>query len=248
MRSIERLIKSSDRVKQHGEVFTPSWMVKKMLDTPGVKEASESITETFLEPAAGDGNFLVAILNRKLETVKEKYLDKSLLAYENYALLSLTSLYGIELLEDNAQMCAMNLATTFQKAYMKVAETYDEDIKEEVIKSANYIISKNIVNGNFLTRKNHAGEPITFTEWDIAKTTKEDEIIISQTDYTLDDIYEDAERDKGSINDFPKFNDQYDLFADFDFGNEEKEPPAQYGYADIVITQVYKEVLEYYDE
>ena len=65
----EKLIKSKHRVQKHGEVFTPAWMVQKMLDTPGVKEACENVSATFLEPAAGDGNFLLAILERKLQAV-----------------------------------------------------------------------------------------------------------------------------------------------------------------------------------
>lgn len=63
----EKLIKSKERVQQHGEVFTPQWMVQKMLDVEGIKQACENIDATFLEPAAGDGNFLVAILERKLK-------------------------------------------------------------------------------------------------------------------------------------------------------------------------------------
>ena len=65
----ENLIKSKKRVQKHGEVFTPSWMVQKMLDTPGIKETCENISATFLEPSAGDGNFLQAILERKLSAV-----------------------------------------------------------------------------------------------------------------------------------------------------------------------------------
>ena len=48
----EQLIKSKHRVQKHGEVFTPAWMVQKMLDTPGVKGACEDIYATFLEPSA----------------------------------------------------------------------------------------------------------------------------------------------------------------------------------------------------
>ncbi len=69
----ENLIKSKQRVQKHGEVFTPAWMVQKMLDTPGVKEACESVYKTFLEPSAGDGNFLQAILERKLKAVVRQY-------------------------------------------------------------------------------------------------------------------------------------------------------------------------------
>ncbi|HEO0860675.1 TPA: methylase, partial [Streptococcus agalactiae] len=69
----ENLIKSKHRVQKHGEVFTPSWMVQKMLDTPGIKEACENVSATFLEPSAGDGNFLQAILERKLASVIKQY-------------------------------------------------------------------------------------------------------------------------------------------------------------------------------
>lgn len=84
----ENLIKSKNRVQKHGEVFTPSWMVEKMLDIPGIKEASESITATFFEPSAGDGNFLQAILERKLKTVTEKYSDKVWKTKSLFALLN----------------------------------------------------------------------------------------------------------------------------------------------------------------
>lgn len=73
----EKLIKSKHRVQKHGEVFTPAWMVQKMLDTPGVKEACENVSATFLEPAAGDGNFLLAILERKLQAVIDQYDERN---------------------------------------------------------------------------------------------------------------------------------------------------------------------------
>ncbi len=84
----EKLIKSKERVQQHGEVFTPQWMVKKMLDVEGIKQACENIDATFLEPAAGDGNFLVAILERKLKSVTDHFSSghwktKSLIGRQN---------------------------------------------------------------------------------------------------------------------------------------------------------------------
>ena len=58
-----RFVKSKQRVADHGEVFTPAWMVEAMLDL--VKAETERIDSRFLEPACGDGNFLVQILRRK---------------------------------------------------------------------------------------------------------------------------------------------------------------------------------------
>ena len=108
IKATEILIKSKFRVQKHGEVFTPAWMVKKMLDIEGIKEFAETLTANFLEPAAGTGNFMVAIQERKLNMVKKNYCE-TLTQYENYSLIALASIYGIELLEDNAQECVMNM-------------------------------------------------------------------------------------------------------------------------------------------
>jgi hypothetical protein len=65
------LIKSKRRVADHGEVFTPRWLVEKMLDL--VKGETERIDSRFLEPACGSGNFLVPVLQRKLAAVEIKF-------------------------------------------------------------------------------------------------------------------------------------------------------------------------------
>lgn len=79
----EKLIKSKERVADHGEVFTPSWMVEAMLDL--VKGETERIDSRFLEPACGDGNFLVQVLRRKLTAVELKYgksdFEKSIMRF-----------------------------------------------------------------------------------------------------------------------------------------------------------------------
>src|SRR6476660_9448253 len=100
------LVKSKQRVADHGEVFTPAWMVEAMLDL--VKGETERIDSRFLEPACGSGNFLVRILQRKLAAVELKY-GKSDFEKRHYALLAVTCLYGIELLEDNIAECRANL-------------------------------------------------------------------------------------------------------------------------------------------
>ena len=68
----ERLIKSKARVRSHGEVFTPKRIVKLMLDQPGVREASETLDKTFLEPSAGEGAFLVELLKQKMAVALSK--------------------------------------------------------------------------------------------------------------------------------------------------------------------------------
>src|SRR5947199_5318416 len=100
------LFKSKQRVADHGEVFTPAWMVEAMLDL--VKDETERIDSRFLEPACGSGNFLVRILQRKLAAVESKYA-KSEFERRHYAMLALMSIYGIELLADNIAECRANL-------------------------------------------------------------------------------------------------------------------------------------------
>ena len=100
------LVKSKQRVADHGEVFTPEWMVEAMLDL--VKGETERIDSRFLESACGDGNFLVKILQRKLAAVELKY-GKSDFERRHFALLALMCIYGIELLPDNIAECRANL-------------------------------------------------------------------------------------------------------------------------------------------
>jgi hypothetical protein len=149
------LVKSKKRVADHGEVFTPHWMVEEMLDM--VKNESERIDSRFLEPACGSGNFLVEILNRKLKTVESKY-SKSPFERTNYALLGLMCIYGIELLEDNAEECRENLLEVF-KTFLDVGPD------EEVTVAARNILLANIVRGDAISMLDPEGEGIVFPEW-----------------------------------------------------------------------------------
>lgn len=115
------LIRSKKRVADHGEVFTPAWVVEAMLDL--VKGETERIDSRFLEPACGSGNFLVQVLQRKLGTVEIKF-GKSEFEKRQYALLALMSIYGIELLADNIAECRTNLLESFAE-YLNVDELDD---------------------------------------------------------------------------------------------------------------------------
>jgi hypothetical protein len=150
-----RLIKSRERVANHGEVFTPAWMVEAMLDL--VKDESERIDSRFLEPACGSGNFLVRILQRKLAAVELKF-GKSDFAKRHYALLALMSTYGIELLADNIADCRANMLDTLAN-YLNLEESAD------VYRAAFYVLSQNLVHGDALTMRTSDGQPVTFAEW-----------------------------------------------------------------------------------
>lgn len=149
------LVRSKQRVADHGEVFTPAWMVEAMLDL--VKEESERIDSRFLEPACGSGNFLVVVLRRKLDAVELKY-GKSDFEKRHYALLAMMCIYGIELLEDNIAECRANLLEI-------LADYLNLDASQDLYRAASHVLSQNLVHGDALTMLNSDGEPITFAEW-----------------------------------------------------------------------------------
>jgi hypothetical protein len=149
------LVRSRQRVADHGEVFTPAWKVRAMLDV--VKDESERIDARFLEPACGSGHFLMEILRRKLATVEQKF-GRSEFERRHYGLFALMCVYGIELLTDNVAECRANMLEIFAK-WLGV-----EDITEPYGAAA-YVLSQNIVHGDALTMLNGAEDPITFAEW-----------------------------------------------------------------------------------
>lgn len=149
------LIKSKKRVADHGEVFTPPWLVDAMLDL--VKEEAERIDSRFLEPACGSGNFLVRVLQRKLAAVQVKF-GKSDFEKRHYALLGLMCTYGIELLEDNISECRANMLEVLAD-YLNVGEA------DDVYHAASFVLSQNLVHGDALTMRTTDGQPIIFAEW-----------------------------------------------------------------------------------
>ena len=148
-------IKSKKRVADHGEVFTPLWMVEAMLDL--VKDETERIDSRFLEPACGSGNFLVRILQRKLAAVELKF-GKSDFERQHYALLALMCTYGIELLEDNIAECRANMLEILAD-YLNLKEL------DDLYRAGFYVLTQNLVHGDALTMRTSDGKPITFAEW-----------------------------------------------------------------------------------
>lgn len=149
------LIKSKKRVADHGEVFTPPWLVDAMLDL--VKDEAERINSRFLEPACGSGNFLVRVLQRKLAAVEIKF-GKSDFEKRHYSLYALMCTYGIELLPDNIAECRANMLDV-------LAEYLNIDEADEAYRAASYVLAQNLVHGDALTMRTDGGQPITFAEW-----------------------------------------------------------------------------------
>lgn len=150
-----KIVKSRQRVADHGEVFTPAWMVEAMLEL--VKDETERIDSRFLEPACGSGNFLVQILRRKLAAVELKY-GTSDFERRHYALLALMCIYGIELLADNIADCRSHVLEIFAR-YLKLDES------DEFHRAASYVLSQNLVHGDALTMRAHDGKSVIFAEW-----------------------------------------------------------------------------------
>lgn len=174
-------VKSKKRVADHGEVFTAEREVNAMLDL--VKQETERIESRFLEPACGNGNFLVKILERKLAVVDGRYA-KSQLEWERYAVLAVSSIYGVDILQDNVSECRERLLQLFDERYTKL---YKGDCKTECRESVRYILEKNILWGDALTLKTpeEHPKPIVFAEWNAVNGS-----MIKRRDYTMANLLE----------------------------------------------------------
>lgn len=173
-------IKSKKRVADHGEVFTSEREVNAMLDL--VKQETERIDSRFLEPACGDGNFLSAILKRKLAVVKNRY-GSNPADYEKYSVIAVTSIYGVELLQDNVNDCRNRLFQIWNEEYTLLCKNDTNDQCREAMK---FILHRNILCGDALTLKTSTGEPIIFSEWALASGN-----MLKRRDFRLDQLLED---------------------------------------------------------
>lgn len=186
-------IKSKFRVSQFGEVLTSPEIVNAMLNL--VKQETERIDSRFLEPACGTGNFLVEILRRKLQVV-ERHYKRSQLEYERYAVLAVSSIYGIDILGDNVQECSRNLFDIVDAAYTRL---YKQKVKQAFRETVCYILARNIIYGDALTLKT-VGEnpqPIIFAEWSLANGS-----LIKRRDFAFHELVSHA-----SLRELPLFSD-----------------------------------------
>lgn len=178
---------SRERVRNHGEVYTGEREVQAMLDL--VKHQTERIESLFLEPACGTGNFLLPIAERKLEQVGRRY-GKSQVEYERMAAIALGSLYGVELLPDNTEICRGRLFDLFDEHYTK---RYKKRAKDKMRDSISFILSRNIVVGDALSLKTVGKhpEPIVFSHWSLVVDSK-----IKRHDYTFEELIPNDESDR----------------------------------------------------
>lgn len=176
-------VKCKTRVAAHGEVFTNEREVNAMLDL--VKQETERLDSRFLEPACGTGNFLAEILHRKLTVVINKYKN-SQIEYERYSIIALSSIYGVDILEDNVIECRARLLNIFNNQYLKL---YKQNTKDEYTISAKFILDQNIIWGDALTlmRVDEKEKPIVFAEWSAITGS-----MIKRRDFTLHELLGDS--------------------------------------------------------
>lgn len=184
-------IKSKRRVASFGEVYTNSRDVNAMLDL--VNDQVSRIDSTFLEPAAGNGNFLVEVFKRKLITVRRKYKNNKL-EYEKYSFIAISSIYGIDILHDNVIECRERLFEIFNKEYTKL---YKEHCSDDIRNSIKYLLSKNIICGDGLTglKNGESAEAIIFSEWSMYES------FIKRRDFAMNDLiaYKEINTKKSNI-------------------------------------------------
>jgi len=185
-------IKSKTRVEERGEVFTAEREVNAMLDL--VSTECLRPDSRFLEPACGNGNFLVAILERKLAELRRKYRTAHR-DYEKQSIVAIGSLYGVDIMKDNVEECRARLFKVWDDSYKAICK---KDCTDEARESVRFILSRNIVCGNALTLNcvDEAGNdlsnhPIVFSEWSMISGTQ-----MQRRDYTFAEL---LAKDEGQI-------------------------------------------------
>ena len=187
-------VKSRKRVAEHGEVFTAEREVNAMLDL--VKQETERVDSRFLEPACGDGNFMVEILRRKLVAAKKRAIPPKKkkpdpFEYERQSVIAVASIYGVDLLMDNVLACRERLYDIWNTDYINVCKN---EIDENCQKAVKFILSRNIVCGNALTmmcvneHQEDTETPIVFSEW----TLPFNDSRVQRKDYTFSELMKSA--------------------------------------------------------
>ena len=181
-------VKSKERVADFGEVNTSEREVNAMLDL--VKQETERLDSRFLEPACGDGNFLIEVLNRKLDILVKKY-KKNQYEFERNSVVVVGSIYGVDILQDNAKSAKERLFNRFFEVYEKY---FKKNLNENLVESLRFILNKNIIHGDALTLKHVESEdPVTFSEWAIINSK------LKRRDFTLADLLAYAPFEKGTL-------------------------------------------------
>ena len=193
--SIDNQIKSKERVQKHGEVNTNLREINAMLDL--VKDETLRIESKFLEPACGDGNFLIEVLRRKKNIIKKNF-SKTQHDFEKNTFIAITSIYGIDILEDNVTSCQERILDFILDDYNR---SFKKTKNDDFIESLKYVISKNIILGDAITLKCQTNDlvskPIIFSDWTMIGNG-----MIKRKDFIFSELVE-----RSSMREMPLFSD-----------------------------------------
>ena len=185
---LKKQIKSKERVANYGEVNTSEKEINSMLNL--VKQETERYDSRFLEPACGDGNFLIKVLDRKLKILQSEF-KKNQFEFEKNLIVIIGSIYGIDLLNDNVTNARERLFTRSNEVYKKYFKDY---LNFDFINSISFILKRNIINGDALTLKRVDSEdPIIFSEWSLIKNK------VKRRDFNLSDLVDYSDLENNSL-------------------------------------------------
>ncbi|MEY8291570.1 hypothetical protein AAK882_02690 [Carnobacteriaceae bacterium 52-44] len=156
---INEQIKSRKRVSDFGEVYTNDREIEAMIAL--VAKKAYKVEATFLEPSCGNGNFLIAILKRKMKTVVEQFYDNKL-KFEIYTLVAVSSIYGIDIQDDNIKESRNRIVCSVVNI---IKEVFKDEPSNGLLKSIEFVLNKNILCGDFLSCTLANGDPIVLSEW-----------------------------------------------------------------------------------
>ena len=188
MKNKEQQIKDKSRVSNFGEVLTSKREVLDMLNL--VNTETSRLDSRFLEPACGDGNFLTEVLNFKLDILKKNY-SKNQYEFEKFSIQIFTSIYGIDILEDNIISARERLFNQYFDLYNK---KFKSNINQKLLDCIKYILKLNLVHADALSLKNVKNDKfIIFSEWSLVNDK------IKRRDFEFKNLIDYAPFEKGTL-------------------------------------------------
>jgi len=188
MKNKEQQIKDKSRVSNFGEVLTSKREVLDMLNL--VNTETSRLDSRFLEPACGDGNFLTEVLNFKLDILEKNY-SKNQYEFEKFSIQIFTSIYGIDILEDNIISARERLFNQYFDLYNK---KFKSNINQKLLDCIKYILKLNLVHADALSLKNVKNDKfIIFSEWSLVNDK------IKRRDFEFKNLIDYAPFEKGTL-------------------------------------------------
>lgn len=188
MKNKEKQIKEKSRVSNFGEVLTSKREVLDMLNL--VNTETLRLDSRFLEPACGDGNFLTEVLNFKLDILQKNY-SKNQYEFEKFSIQIFTSIYGIDILEDNIISARERLFNQYFDLYDK---KFKSNINQKLLDCIKYILKLNLVHADALSLKKVKNDKfIIFSEWSLVNDK------IKRRDFEFKNLIDYAPFEKGTL-------------------------------------------------